>query len=333
MKISRSQDDFFQNKYLMHKFSPKDCPKDKTVFQWIKSQCDFKEAKEAAPPIRSYPDILSFKIKDWDPTKLAECTDDIIRNYGEFCWEHDRKSDYNPAYTGFSLVYNPSHQEGLDPNGSTWGTSKNSGPEMYWDGTQNHEHLKDSYYDTYGFNVPSPASQHGYLGDFLKRCKASRIRSRVGIVHGARPAPDFFGWHKDEEIWENLRINIPITTVESMKFQFEDKPPVHLDVGWAYSFDSNVPHRVFSAEANECRRIHLVLGFSPWFNHDPVEDVWYANEFYGKKHPFDMIVDGDILEGLEFDPDKVFKKSKLLFKHRNPHSDRFKNQTISTSVP
>jgi hypothetical protein len=307
----------------MHRFSPKDCPKTSEVFKWMTSQIDYEDAKKAAPPRVAYPDVLSFKIRDWNPIEMTSCIDGILEKYGDHSWANDKTN--KALYTGFSLVFNPNHQEGLDPNSSTLGTGKNStGEEMYWGGTHNHKYVKDSYYDTYGFNVPSPASQHGYLADFLSRSKSSRIRSRVGIIHGDEPAPDSFGWHKDEEIWQNLRINIPVTTTESMKFQFEDKPPVHLEIGWAYSFDSYIPHRVFSTEVNDCRRIHLVLGFSPWFNYDPIEDVWYTNDFYGKKHPFDMLVDGDIFDGLEFDPDKVLKKSKLLYKHRNPYSDKQK---------
>lgn len=308
----------------MHKFSPKDCPKSLTVFDWMTAQIDYEDAKRAAPPRTSYPDILSFKIRDWQPDKMLSCTDEILEKYGDHRWATGSK-DAMDLYTGFSLVYNPNHQEGLDPNASTLGTKKNStGEEMYWSGTHNHEFLKDSYYDTYGFNLPSPASQHGYLGEFLTRCRASRVRSRVGIIHGDKPVPATFGWHKDEEIWQNLRINIPVTTTESMKFQFEDKAPVHLDVGWAYSFDSNIPHRVFSTEVSDCCRIHLVLGFSPWFNYDAGEDAWYPNEFYGKKHPFDMLVDGDIFQGLDLDESKVLKKSKLLYKYRNPFSERHK---------
>lgn len=317
----------------MQKFSPKDCPKDQTVFQWISSQVDFESAKKNAPLRREYTDIMSFKIKDWNLEEMSGCIDDIVEKYGDHSWANDKDQEKS-FYTGFSLVYNPNHQEDLDPHASTLGTGKNStGKEMYWNGIENHDYIKDSYYDTYGFNAPTPASKHGYLGKFLQRCKATRVRSRVAIIHGDVPVADSFGWHKDEQIWQNLRVNIPVTTVESMKFQFEDKPPVHLDIGWAYSFDSNVPHRVFSTEVNDCRRIHLVMGFSPWFNYDPNEDVWYANEFYGEKHPFDMLVDGDIFEGLEFDPEKVLKKSKLLFKHRNPFSEKRVNQNISTSVP
>ena len=30
------------------------------------------------------------------------------------------------------------------------------------------------------------------------------------------------------------------------------------------------------------------------------EDAWVSNEFFGEKHPVDMFIDGDIVEGLEF---------------------------------
>ena len=39
-----------------------------------------------------------------------------------------------------------------------------------------------------------------------------------------------------------------------------------------------------------------------WFDYNKEEDAWESNEFYGKKHPMDMFIDGDIVEGLKVNP-------------------------------
>jgi hypothetical protein len=39
-------------------------------------------------------------------------------------------------------------------------------------------------------------------------------------------------------------------------------------------------------------RIHLVLGFSPWFDYDAENDTWAPNSYFGKLHPFDMVAEG-----------------------------------------
>jgi len=48
-------------------------------------------------------------------------------------------------------------------------------------------------------------------------------------------------------------------------------------------------------------RIFIVLGFNPWFNWLPEEQAWESNDFYGKMHPLDMLIDGLILPKVRFD--------------------------------
>jgi hypothetical protein len=37
-----------------------------------------------------------------------------------------------------------------------------------------------------------------------------------------------------------------------------------------------------------------VMGISPWFTYNGEDDSWSTNEFFGKKHPIDMLIDGDL---------------------------------------
>lgn len=51
-------------------------------------------------------------------------------------------------------------------------------------------------------------------------------------------------------------------------------------------------HRVYAVGAPATDRVHLVLGFSPWFDYDAHERVWRSNAWYGKVHPLDLWAGG-----------------------------------------
>lgn len=131
------------------------------------------------------------------------------------------------------------------------------------------------------------------------------VRSRLSVIQANRleTSQDNFGWHRDEPIFHNLRINIPIWTAPEYLLEIEteqDKPTdssptaerYHLACGYAYSWDTNRPHRVFAQALTPHSRCHLVVGLAPWFHYDPVEDVWAPNRYFGKIHPHDLVAEG-----------------------------------------
>jgi hypothetical protein len=279
------------------KYYIKDCPKELTIVNWLKGQTDWSELICSTKPKRNYPQTLIFNINNFDPEIIKDSILESTKLYGEYGWRHARGSDNQ--YTGFSLVYNPDHQDNLPVHASTLGTPKNKPEQFVFGSIETHSDLKNSYFDSYGFNTQTPASKHSCLGEFISRSRRTLIRSRMSILNGSVGRER--GWHKDEIIFENLRINIPITTNENFLFQIKDHDPIHLPVGKAYSWDTHVLHRVFTPTVNDFRRMHIVLGFSPWWNYLSDEQAWVQNEFYGVKHPFDMLADGDIFEGLSPD--------------------------------
>jgi hypothetical protein len=286
----------------MKKIYVADVPESSTVLSWLRKNTNWAELMKTVKPKYDLPRVMTFKIDNFNPAQLREDIFDATSIYGDHGWKSSEGTA--PGYTGFSLVYNPNQIDGLDPHSSTLGTPRNSSDEFFWNSTKNHKILKNSYFDGYGFNIPTPASEHKSLGEFLSRGRRTRVRSRLSIINGKyfyEDRKDQRGWHKDEPVFENLRINIPITTNQHYLFELEGDEAVHLPVGRAYSWDTYVPHRVFNSAADDSRRIHLVLGFSPWWEYLPDEQAWVQNEFYGEKHPFDMLVDGDIFEGLTLD--------------------------------
>jgi len=73
----------------------------------------------------------------------------------------------------------------------------------------------------------------------------------------------------------------------------------YLKSGYAYTFDTHRPHRVLPVGPSRTMRVHLVLGFSPWFGYDAAEDAWFPNEHYGRVHPFDIVRTGGVHPALK----------------------------------
>jgi hypothetical protein len=218
------------------------------------------------------------------------------------------------GYLSLSLTHNPElNDPGItDVHQSTLGTSVNRQSEFYYGSTSRFLGLRNTYFDTYGFRVLTPAARIGALGEFLSQCRLSLIRSRLSVLFGDEgPVPFGIGWHRDESVFENLRINIPLETVASYKLQVEheaDQPREdsksmsthHLAAGRAYTFDTHLPHRVFPTRRSKVRRVHLVLGFSPWLRYYSRGQAWEPNEYYGRVHPFDIVRSGGLHPDLRY---------------------------------
>lgn len=290
----------------MEKFYVDKVPENLTVIDYLRQKTDFQKKIEETQPRRKYSKVMILDRLGVNCGAMEKSIYEALGIYGNYGW-NTKEGPLND-YTGFSLVYNPNHQDNLPIHASTLGTPKNAAREFYWDTTKHHDKLKNSYFDTYGFCVRTPASQHKALGEFLNRIPRTLVRSRISILHGDQHNParkKTAGWHKDEIIFENLRINIPIITASHYLFQIANEEPIHLPTGFGYTWDTNVPHRVFSDHYSNDLRIHMVLGFSPWFDYLPQENAWIENEFYGKLHPFDMLAEGHIFPGIAIRDDMI----------------------------
>jgi len=162
--------------------------------------------------------------------------------------------------------------------------------------------LKNGYFDTYSFRNLSTGAQTGMLGNFLtNRMQRSLCRSRAAFIDGTAwsTISKELMWHYDEPIYLNLRINIPLQTSNNYVCEIKgDSNEYHFDVGYAYCWDTTVVHRVYAKLPEDSKRIHLVLGTIPWFDFDHDSQTYYANEFYGEMHPFDMVANGHIISDI-----------------------------------
>lgn len=213
------------------------------------------------------------------------------------------------GYQNISLTCNPALAG--DPHYSTLGSAALSKKDFVYGNSRTAAilgSLQDSYYDTYGFRVWTPAAQNE-LACLTSKLKRSVVRSRLSVIRAGQIGPTIFnwGWHKDEPVFENLRVNIHVNDSVNHRIQImqKDRMPISIndpelvehcfESGFGYSWDTHLPHRACVVGLANQDRAAIVLGFSPWFDFDANQDSWLPNGFFGKKHPLQMLLDGDIL--------------------------------------
>lgn len=275
----------------MKKFYISECPDNSSVFSWLSENTNFQEA------VRDIQTSFKFKTLIDIPHRLD--IDQIVNNtisaldkFGIKGWQTTKGE--SKAYGGLSMTYNPDLAESVDPNQNTLGTKTNKPDMFYYGSTEKFSSIRNTYFDSYGFRKLSPCITGTELKNLINGFNLSLTRSRIGVLDADYhdKVGEEFLWHKDETVFENLRINIPIDTDPSFMFQIENTEPMHLELGKIYTWDTHLAHRVYATKKSVKKRTHLVLGFSPWFDYLENEDAYVTNSFFGKVHPFDIILQG-----------------------------------------
>lgn len=268
------------------------------------------------PPKRTYAPLIKFELpKSVDVQQLTTDTIDALKEFGEWNYRlpDSRRIKKDLSYGGLGLTYNPKHLDGDTANvhEHTQGNHK-PGTVGVLNPYSNHSvgsmplNKKNSHFDTMGLVYRTPASQYKSLGTFLNSFKRTMVRTAIRIIYSEHEGPvgddKFAGvtWHKDEAMTCNLRINIPIVTHPDYVLEQQSSEPRHLEAGYGYSWDTNTSHRAYALTRTAPPRIHIMLGFSCWWDFDEEKGTWTSNNFAGKKHPMDMLFEGDVIEGINF---------------------------------
>lgn len=289
-------------------------PKTTTVYGHITDTTDYEHACAAVPPRIPVRDPIRLAIPPALLRSMRQAAREGISRHGLHGWlsrEGRAEKADGGSYESLSLTYNPELRDPHihDVHQATLGTSVNPIRDQYYGVTHRYVELKNTYFDTYGFRVRTPASLVGALGKFLSGFRLSLVRSRLSVLSGKRVEADY-SWHRDEPIYENLRVLIPLVSHPSYRLEIEherDFPSKdsttttmhYLKSGYAYCFDTHRPHRVLAVAPCRIMRVHLVLGFSPWMDYVPEQDAWVPNEYYGRVHPFDIFRSGALHPALE----------------------------------
>lgn len=277
-------------------------PSGETIFDHLSRKHDLKSAAARFPAQTGL--LHRYEIGVDLPTLATGCRA-VIARYGLRGFRNTEDDSDAPAYGSLSLTCNPDRDG--DPHSSTLGSAYLKHGQYFYATPQSRAQMpvqKGDYYDTYGFRRLTPAGSFGALGDLLRGFRLPVVRSRLSVIQADRvEASQFsFGWHRDETVFHNLRINIPIWTTPDHLLEIEterEQPDPasttiqrhHLACGQAYSWDTNKPHRVFTRRAGTQSRCHLVIGLAPWFDYDPEEDSWRPNAYFGKVHPHEIVAD------------------------------------------
>ena len=288
------------------RFRVRDLPEEMAVIKSIAQQTDYAAACKAVKPRSALQGLIALRMPRPLFEGLRDAADEAIRRHGVHGWLTAEGRSDKDRYLSLSLTHNPDLDDPgiIDVHQSTLGTSVNPKRDFYYGATQRFAKLKNTYFDTYGFRLLTPAARIGALGQFLSECRLSLVRARLSVLRGEDGPSGFnFGWHRDEPVYENVRLNIPLRSHRNFRLQLEhrlDRPQPgsttmsdhYLAPGKAYTFDTHRPHRVYASRACKVERVHLVLGFAPWFRYDAAVDAWQPNEFYGRVHPLDILRGG-----------------------------------------
>jgi hypothetical protein len=268
-----------------------DVPSFLSVFAYIKLRTDIERLFRRLPqPLNQVHELpLTFSV-----TALQQAAEQALTQYGSYGWLSSQGRSRS-SYQSLSLTHNPDIRDpAVTEFNSTLGSSFID-PGSYFYGNirtwlKLRGCIKNSYYDSYAFNQPNTVARKQF-GDFLSHFSRSMIRSRLSVIRaGARDSlhPDYL-LHRDEPVYENIRVNIPLTVSPRHYLQYNDQD-VNLKLGQAYTWDTNQSHRVHGVDSTD--RINLVLGFSPWFDYDAEQQAWVSNEYYGECHPIEMVQQG-----------------------------------------
>jgi hypothetical protein len=229
---------------------------------------------------------------------LANDIKESLEIYGTFPFSYKNKSQ-DTSYTSVSLNFNSNSIDKVSNNPHQGILGSSIGSYKSINNYKNNLLGKNTYNDTFSFTERTDCSNYKGLGVFLNSLKRSMIRSRISILHGSNSSIQdiSYGWHNDELIFLNLRVNVPIQSTENYYIQIlNDQVLEHsqisefnLKTGQVYAYDTHKYHRACCKKLERTPRINLILGVSPWFDFDKENNQWISNEFYGDAHPFEML--------------------------------------------
>lgn len=157
------------------------------------------------------------------------------------------------------------------------------------------------YLDTLGFrNVcPAVADKPEFMR-VISGFSVPVVRGTIRVIDGSKAFPsqdNGAGMHIDADPCKAMRINLSVQTSEDFGLQYEGHAPLLAKSGEHRVVCTDFNHRAWIRQRSSVQRIHFVFDVLPWLRYDVSRDAYSLNECFGRKHPYDMVVDGNIWRG------------------------------------
>ena len=257
---------------------------------WIKQQTRWQEHTQALP--KQFDPDLTVPHLHFDAQALHQELRTLMARYGPVCW----RSQAPGALWGLSLSYNPQAPVDEWHRGSFGHPRYRSlAASAYFTAPEQERDTapRGDYLDSLGFRRLLPEIDHlPALRELFARFAMPVVRCSVRVIDGERVWPTVDstgGMHCDDSPFEVLRLNLCITGSADLGLQYAGCAPMVLPAGAHRVINTDVPHRVWAAKRSPGLRMHLVVGLTPWLNHDPACDVWSLNAHFATTHPYDLV--------------------------------------------
>lgn len=267
-------------------------PNNLTTYNYIKTQCNWKEAVNKFK--RNDDADLDLRITNlkFDASKVLEEVYQLYKEVGAINWQ----SQNSLNLYGLALSYNSEHPLDLMHKGC-FGTPRyrDYSSKEYFEAVMADKtnHVKNDFFDSLGFNTLLPQIKtKPNLNKLLTGFKLPLIKVTVRTINGILCyATDITngGYHLDDCPFETLRINISLSNNGNFGLQYKDKKVVYTEAGNNLVVNTGKLHRSYIKEPTNFQRTNLIVNLAPWLNFDEINKSWSLNKYFNKIHPFDLV--------------------------------------------
>ncbi len=275
-------------------FEVAQCPSHRSILSWIEAEVGGWPQR----PRRFEPN-LKLPGFSYDPQQLASECAQLGQEIGFVPW----RSTAGETLIGLSTHYDPQMPVSNMYVGS-FGHPRylSAGPVDYYKRPAQElptAHRAD-YLDVLGFRKVSPAvAAKSEFMRILAGFKVPVVRGTIRVIDGSKAfasQDNGAGMHIDADPCKAMRINLSVQTSDDFGLQYEGHLPLISRSGEHRIVCTDFNHRAWIRQRNSVQRVHVVFDVLPWLGYDAIRDAYFFNAFFGQKHPYDMVTDGDIWE-------------------------------------
>lgn len=248
---------------------------------------------------------------------LKKDTQQAFDKFGWFGMVHRMRSDWTRSqmYGGLGLTYNPDYAFNLDEHAHCWGQPRSIridfDPDTWINCLQNYDYSKfrgdgvilgkNTYDDPLGLRYRTPVTHYKSLSSIFDKIKRPLFQGRIAEIkareygHLTNKEKMEMAWHTDEKNEIVSRLLIPIDFSEDYYIEFKETGNrIYFEKGYAYHWNTYKIHRWnFDYHKEIQNRTCIVIGWSPWLDFE--NKRWSTNEYCGKIHPMDMLLEGLVI--------------------------------------